>query len=103
MQLKSSTHSYCISFGPINLRLLYICSAIPILQTKTCTEKTVALLKNVARHSSHLNHGFDNYYLDQTCNNNADKAHFLFNMNDGGTLGFVNDQEVWYADGTSGS
>lgn len=70
---------------------------------KMSQEKTAELEKDVARDLCRLKRGFESGELDQECIKNADETHFVFNMDDGRTLGFTKDQEVRYTDITSGT
>lgn len=68
---------------------------------KISAEKTIELEKFVARHLGRLNKSFESGYLYEVCISNADKTHFVFNVDDGCTVGFTNDQDVRFANVTS--
>ena len=70
---------------------------------KMSPEKTVQLEEEMERHLGRLNIGFNNGKFVEDDIGNADETHFQFDMTDGKTLGFTNDEEVRYADMTSGS
>lgn len=70
---------------------------------KISPEKTCALDKYVAHHLGHLKLGFENVELDEECISIANVTHVVINIDDGRTLGFENDQDIRYADITSGS
>lgn len=70
---------------------------------KVSPEKTIALEKDVSRHLGILKRGFENGDFDEKLMSNADETHFIFNMDNGRTLGLTADEEVKYADVTSGS
>lgn len=63
--------------------------------------KNIELEKDVARHLGRLKKYFESGELEEQCISNADETHFVFNMDDGRTLGLPNDQDVRYADVTS--
>lgn len=69
---------------------------------KVSPEKRAELEKGVTCHIGRLKRGSKSGELDQNCIIIADETHFVFNMNDGCTLGFTNNQQVSYADATSG-
>ena len=65
-------------------------------------EKEVYIAKTVAYHLGQLKRDFDSGKLDENYVENMDETHFVFNMDDGKTLGFIGDNEVKYADVSSG-
>lgn len=56
----------------------------------------------VAHHLGELKRGFEGGRLNENYVENADETHFVFNMDDGRTLGFRGDNSVKYADVVSG-
>jgi len=58
--------------------------------------------KSVAFHLGELKRGFQSGLLREECIENADETHFIFNMDNGKTLGFKGDRHVKYADVVSG-
>ena len=66
------------------------------------SEKEGLLEKTVAYHIGELQRGFESGLLYEDNIENADETHFVFNMDNGKTLGFVGDKHVKYADVVSG-
>lgn len=64
--------------------------------------KQLEIEQEVARHLGRMKQGFENGDVDENNISNADETHFIFNMDNGKTLGFCGDEEVRYADVTSG-
>lgn len=58
--------------------------------------------KSVAYHLGQLKRAFLDGDLDENCVENADETHFVFNMDNGKTLGFIGNNQVKYADVVSG-
>lgn len=58
--------------------------------------------KSVAFHMGVLKRGFECGELNEDCVENADETHFVFNMDNGRTLGFIGDNDIKYADVVSG-
>ncbi|ORY50527.1 hypothetical protein BCR33DRAFT_846982 [Rhizoclosmatium globosum] len=65
-------------------------------------EKQEAIERSVAYHMGQLKRDFENGTLDEDLVRNADEAHFIVNMDNHKTLGFIGDEEVKYSDVTSG-
>lgn len=65
-------------------------------------EKELLIEKSVAFHLGELKRGFESGLLNETRIENADETHFVFNMDNGKTLGLKGDRHVKYADVVSG-
>lgn len=65
-------------------------------------QKELQIEKAVAFHLGALKRGFGSGLLNEDNIENADETHFVFNMDNGKTLGFVGDKHVKYADVVSG-
>lgn len=65
-------------------------------------EKELTIQKCVAFHLGELKRGFESGLLNENRIENADETHFVFNMDNGKTLGFKGDDHVKYADVVSG-
>lgn len=67
------------------------------------SEITIALEEEFDRHIERLTKAFESGAIDENSVSKAKKTHIIFNMDDVRTLGFANDQEVQYADVTTGT
>ncbi|KAJ3278298.1 hypothetical protein HDU79_001700, partial [Rhizoclosmatium sp. JEL0117] len=56
-------------------------------------EKQEAIEQSVAYHMGQLKRDFENGTLDEDLVCNADEAHFIVNMDNHKTLGFIRDEE----------
>jgi len=65
-------------------------------------EKQLQIERSVAFHLGELKRGFESGILIEDKIENADETHFVFNMDNGKTLGLRGDTSVKYADVTSG-
>ena len=65
-------------------------------------EKRDYIEKAVAFHMGELHRGFEFGELDEEVLCNLDETHFIFNCDNGRTLGFRGDSDVKYADVVSG-
>lgn len=65
-------------------------------------EKQLYIEKSIAYHMGILKRGFESGELDEDLLSNADETHFIFNMDNGRTIGMRGDTNVKYADVTSG-
>lgn len=68
----------------------------------TSPAQQLRLERRVAFHLGVLKRGFEAGILKEDTIENADETHFIFNMDNGRTLGFKGEQEVKYADVVSG-
>lgn len=68
----------------------------------TSPEKQTFIEKSVAHHLGELKRGFESGALKEEMIENADETHFIFNMDNGRTIGFRGDEEIKYADLVSG-
>lgn len=64
--------------------------------------KELLIEKNVAFHLGEHKRGFQSGLLNENRIENADETHFVFNMDNGKTLGIKGDSDVKYADVVSG-
>eukprot|EP00171_Calliarthron_tuberculosum_P022294 IDg22294t1 len=65
-------------------------------------EKQLLIEKSVAFHLGALKRGFDSCELNKYFIENADEIHFIFNLDNGRTIGLKCDNHVRYADVVSG-
>ena len=68
----------------------------------TSPAKKIYIEKTVAFHLGALKRGFDSGSLQDYMVENADETHFVFNMDNGRTIGFRGQESVKYADVVSG-
>ena len=66
------------------------------------SEKEALLEKTVSYYMGELQPGFESGLLNEDNIENADETHFVFNMDNRKTLGFVGDKHIKYADVVSG-
>ena len=64
--------------------------------------EAVVYRKVLAFHLGELKRGFESGELDEDLVENADETHFVFNMDNGRTVGMRGDEHVKYADVASG-
>jgi hypothetical protein len=67
-----------------------------------CAERMEHIEKEIAYHLGVVAREFQSGALDENLVENADKTHFVFNTDNGKTLGFRGDNDVNYADIVSG-
>ena len=61
-------------------------------------EKSKHIRKSIAYHLGTLKRGFESGNLDQDALENAEETHFIFNMDNGRTIGLRETEHVKYAD-----
>lgn len=67
-----------------------------------CAEKEEHIKKTVAFHLGQLKRAFQSGHFKEEDIENADETHFVINMDNGKTLGFIGDNDVKYLDVVSG-